>query len=151
MPDEYDDGYDSRESFERAGADGPDDGEPRAKPVYIMVTLFPDLMPPTLISRDRAMIQDFRKEHGDVVMKPLYGHGGAAVFKVAPRDPNFAPLATADERMKVPGFANVEDSSCITASTLVRTRTPAQIARTSDPGVIVLVWKACPVPLGMKR
>ncbi len=47
-----------------------------------MVTLFPDLMPPTLISRDRETIQAFRREHGDVVMKPLYGNGGAGVFKL---------------------------------------------------------------------
>jgi hypothetical protein len=41
LPEEYDDGCDSHEPFERAGADGPDDGEPRAKPVHIMVTLLP--------------------------------------------------------------------------------------------------------------
>jgi glutathione synthase len=64
----------------------------RNAPEKIMVTLFPDLMPPTLISRDRAMIQDFRKEHGDVVMKPLYGNGGAGVFKLAEDDPNFGSL-----------------------------------------------------------
>ncbi len=49
-------------------------------------------MPPTLITRDRAEIEAFRRQHGDVVMKPLYGHGGAAVFKVAQRDPNFGSL-----------------------------------------------------------
>ena len=49
-------------------------------------------MPPTLISRDRDEIESFRKEHGDVVMKPLYGNGGAAVFKVAEKDPNFGSL-----------------------------------------------------------
>jgi glutathione synthase len=38
---------------------------------------FADLMPPTLISRDLDEINAFRAEHGDVVMKPLYGHGGA--------------------------------------------------------------------------
>jgi glutathione synthase len=64
----------------------------RNAPEKIMVTLFPDLMPPTLISRDRAMIQDFRKEHGDVVMKPLYGNGGAGVFKLGQDDPNFGSL-----------------------------------------------------------
>ena len=42
-------------------------------------------MPPTLISRDRDEINSFRDEHGDVVMKPLYGNGGAAVFRVLPR------------------------------------------------------------------
>jgi glutathione synthase len=64
----------------------------RNAPEKIMVTLFPDLMPPTLITRDRLMIEDFRKEHGAIVMKPLYGNGGAGIFKVGPDDPNFGPL-----------------------------------------------------------
>jgi glutathione synthase len=64
----------------------------RNAPEKIMVTLFPDLMPPTLLSRDREAIMDFRKQHGDVVMKPLYGNGGAGVFKVGIDDPNFGSL-----------------------------------------------------------
>ncbi len=64
----------------------------RNAPEKIMVTLFPDLMPPTLISRDRETIQAFRREHGDVVMKPLYGNGGAGVFKLTQDDPNFGSL-----------------------------------------------------------
>jgi glutathione synthase len=64
----------------------------RNAPEKIMVTLFPDLMPATLISRDREMIQEFRREHGDIVMKPLYGNGGAGVFKVGTDDPNFGSL-----------------------------------------------------------
>jgi len=64
----------------------------RNAPEKIMVTLFPDLMPPTLISRDRAVIEAFRREHGDVVMKPLYGNGGAGIFKLSVGDPNFGPL-----------------------------------------------------------
>lgn len=43
MPnEEYDDGYDSAASFERAGADGPDDGEPRKKPFRVVLTVYPD-------------------------------------------------------------------------------------------------------------
>lgn len=61
----------------------------RNAPEKILVTQFPDLMPPTLISRDRAEIEAFRTEHGDIVMKPLYGNGGAGVFKVARDDMNF--------------------------------------------------------------
>jgi glutathione synthase len=49
-------------------------------------------MPPTLIARDRAAIEAFRTQHGEVVMKPLYGFGGAAVFKVGVQDPNFGSL-----------------------------------------------------------
>ena len=64
----------------------------RNAPEKIFVTEFPDLMPATLITRDRAEIETFRAEHGDIVMKPLYGNGGAAVFKVARRDPNFGSL-----------------------------------------------------------
>jgi len=61
----------------------------RNAPEKILVTEFPDLMPPTLISRDRREIEAFRAEHGDIVMKPLYGNGGAGVFKVARDDMNF--------------------------------------------------------------
>ena len=64
----------------------------RNAPEKILVTEFPDLMPPTLITRDKAEIDAFRHEHGDVVMKPLYGNGGAAVFKVSTKDPNFGSL-----------------------------------------------------------
>ena len=64
----------------------------RNAPEKILVTEFPDLMPATLITRDRAEIEAFRADHGDVVMKPLYGNGGAAVFKVGREDPNFGSL-----------------------------------------------------------
>ncbi|RFB78566.1 glutathione synthase [Methylovirgula sp. 4M-Z18] len=64
----------------------------RNAPEKILVLNYPQLMPPTLVSRDRATIEAFREEHGDVVMKPLYGNGGAAVFKVARRDVNFGSL-----------------------------------------------------------
>jgi glutathione synthase len=49
-------------------------------------------MPPTLISRDLDEINAFRDTHGAVVMKPLHGHGGAAVFRVMPQDMNFGSL-----------------------------------------------------------
>jgi glutathione synthase len=64
----------------------------RNAPEKLFVLDFPQLMPPTLISRDKAAIQAFRHEHHDVVMKPLYGNGGAAVFKVGAHDPNFGSL-----------------------------------------------------------
>lgn len=69
-----------------------DPGHVRNAPEKVFVMDFSDLMPPTLITRDRAAIEGFRARHGDIVMKPLYGHGGAAVFKVTPRDPNFGSL-----------------------------------------------------------
>jgi glutathione synthase len=64
----------------------------RNAPEKLFVTEFPHLMPPTMISRDKGEIEEFRREHGDVVMKPLYGNGGAAVFKVSNLDPNFGSL-----------------------------------------------------------
>jgi glutathione synthase len=64
----------------------------RDSPEKLFVMDFPELMPPTLITRDRAAIEVFRREHGDVVMKPLYGFGGAAVFKIGPNDQNFGSL-----------------------------------------------------------
>jgi glutathione synthase len=64
----------------------------RDSPEKLFVMDFPELMPPTLIARDRSAIEAFRAEHGEVVMKPLYGFGGAAVFKVGVQDPNFGSL-----------------------------------------------------------
>ena len=69
--------------------------DPRAvrdAPEKLFVMDFPELMPPTLISRERAAIEAFRAAHGEVVMKPLYGFGGGSVFKVGERDPNFGSL-----------------------------------------------------------
>jgi glutathione synthase len=64
----------------------------RNAPEKIFVTEFPDLMPPTLVTRDLAAIKAFRVEHGDIVMKPLYGKGGEAVFLLKREDLNFGSL-----------------------------------------------------------
>jgi len=64
----------------------------RNAPEKIFVTEFPELMPPTLITRDLAEIKAFRATHGDIVMKPLYGFGGGAVFRVTREDLNFGSL-----------------------------------------------------------
>jgi glutathione synthase len=64
----------------------------RNAPEKLFVMNFPQLMPPTLISRDLDEISAFRDRHGAVVMKPLHGHGGAAVFRVMPQDMNFGSL-----------------------------------------------------------
>ncbi len=64
----------------------------RNAPEKLFVMDFPQLMPPTLISRNLEEINAFRDEHGAVVMKPLHGHGGAAVFRVLPQDMNFGSL-----------------------------------------------------------
>jgi len=64
----------------------------RNAPEKLFVMNFPQLMPPTLISRDIDEINTFRETHGAVVMKPLHGFGGAAVFRVMPQDMNFGSL-----------------------------------------------------------
>jgi glutathione synthase len=64
----------------------------RNAPEKVFVTEFPDLMPPTLLTRDLDAIKAFRGEHGDIVMKPLYGKGGEAVFLLKRDDLNFGSL-----------------------------------------------------------
>jgi glutathione synthase len=69
-----------------------DPAQVRNAPEKMFVMEFPDLMPPTLITRDLAEIKAFRAEHGDIVMKPLYGKGGEAVFRLQQEDLNFGSL-----------------------------------------------------------
>lgn len=64
----------------------------RNAPEKILVTEFPDLMPPTLVTRDRKRIQEFRAEHSDIIIKPLYGNGGAGVFFLREGDQNLISL-----------------------------------------------------------
>ncbi len=64
----------------------------RNAPEKLFVTHFEGVMPPTLISADVEAIRDFRKEHQDIIIKPLYGNGGAGVFHVRPDDENLGAL-----------------------------------------------------------
>lgn len=64
----------------------------RNAPEKILVTEFADLMPETLITRDFEAIAEFRKEMGDIILKPLYGNGGAGVFLLPEADMNFTSL-----------------------------------------------------------
>jgi glutathione synthase len=64
----------------------------RNAPEKLFVTLFKDLMPATLITSDRAEMNAFRDAHKDIILKPLYGNGGAGVFRVKPDDENFGAL-----------------------------------------------------------
>ena len=66
--------------------------EVRNAPEKIFVTEYPDLMPPTLISRNTDDINAFREEFGDIIVKPLYGNGGAGVFRVTKEDQNLSSL-----------------------------------------------------------
>ena len=64
----------------------------RNAPEKLFVTEFPELMPPTLITRSLDAVNAFRAEFGDVIVKPLYGNGGAAVFRIRPDDTNTGSL-----------------------------------------------------------
>ena len=64
----------------------------RNYPEKLLVLQFPDLIPPTAIARDLAVIRAFKARHGDVILKPLYGNGGAGVFRLGPEDRNLASL-----------------------------------------------------------
>ena len=67
-------------------------GEVRNAPEKLFVTEFADFVPPTLIASDPALIHAFRDEHQDIILKPLYGNGGAGVFHLAPGDENMNSL-----------------------------------------------------------
>jgi glutathione synthase len=64
----------------------------RNAPEKLFVTLFGDFMPPTLITSDREEIRAFRAAHRDIILKPLYGNGGAGVFRVKEGDENLGAL-----------------------------------------------------------
>src|ERR1044072_3888137 len=64
----------------------------RNSPEKIFVTEFADLMPETLITKDREEVAAFRRRHGDIIVKPLYGNGGAGIFHLAEADRNLASL-----------------------------------------------------------
>ncbi len=64
----------------------------RNYPEKLLVLDFPDLTPPTTIARDLGVIRDFKARHGDIILKPLYGNGGAGVFRLEPSDRNLTSL-----------------------------------------------------------
>ena len=64
----------------------------RNAPEKLFATHFPGLMPPTLITSDRGAIMEFRREHGEIILKPLFGNGGAGVFRLGPADENLNAL-----------------------------------------------------------
>ena len=64
----------------------------RNAPEKLFVTHFEDVMPPTIITSDREAILGFRSRHRDIIVKPLYGNGGAGVFHITPDDENLAAL-----------------------------------------------------------
>jgi len=64
----------------------------RSSPEKILPLLYPDIIPPTLITRDLTALTGFRDRHEDIIIKPLYGNGGAGVFRLKPGDGNFSAL-----------------------------------------------------------
>mgnify|MGYP006331329135 FL=1 len=64
----------------------------RNYPEKLLVLDFPNLTPPTLVARNLQTIRDFKHAHGDIILKPLYGNGGAGVFRLDPNDRNLASL-----------------------------------------------------------
>ena len=64
----------------------------RNYPEKLLVLQFPELTPPTMIARDLATLREFKHRHGDIILKPLYGNGGAGVFRLDPNDRNLASL-----------------------------------------------------------
>ncbi|MCF7644556.1 glutathione synthase [Bacillus subtilis] len=71
----------------------------RNSPEKIFVTEFPDLMPETLITKDLQEVLKFRREFGDIIIKPLYGNGGAGVFHLTSDDRNLTSLLEMFEQM----------------------------------------------------
>ena len=61
-------------------------------PEKLLVLEFPDLIPPTTIARDLTTLKNFKHAHGDIILKPLYGNGGAGVFRLDPNDRNLSSL-----------------------------------------------------------
>lgn len=64
----------------------------RNYPEKLLVLEFPQLTPPTTIARDLGTIKAFKQKHGDIIVKPLYGNGGAGVFRLDQNDRNLASL-----------------------------------------------------------
>src|SRR6202012_4246857 len=69
-----------------------DPREVRNAPEKLFVTEFQDFIPPTLITSDGLAIREFRERHKEIILKPLYGNGGAGVFRIRPDDENLGSL-----------------------------------------------------------
>ncbi len=64
----------------------------RNAPEKLFILRYPQFMPPTMITRDVEQLKKFRAEHKDIIVKPLYGNGGAGVFRLTQDDQNFSSL-----------------------------------------------------------
>ena len=123
-----------------------DPAEVRNAPEKMFVMEFPELMPPTLITRDLAEIKAFRGEHGDIVMKPLYGKGGEAVFRLASEDLNFGSLydlfaVTFREQWVVQKFLPAVKTAT-SASSWSTASSPARSTGCRRPTICAPTWRA---------
>lgn len=78
-------------------------------PEKILPLQFPDIMPPTLVTKNRKAIENFRTKHNDIVIKPLFGNAGASVFRIKSDDGNLGALldlffAASNEPLMVQAF-----------------------------------------------
>jgi glutathione synthase len=71
----------------------------RSSPEKILPLMFPDLQPPTLVARSIDAVRAFREQHGDIVLKPLHGHGGSGVLKLSRDDSNLDAVVDLFQRM----------------------------------------------------
>jgi glutathione synthase len=71
----------------------------RGAPEKVLPLMFPELQPPTLVTRDVRVVREFRSAHGDIVLKPLYGHGGAGVLKISRDDSNLEAVVGLFQQM----------------------------------------------------
>ncbi len=108
--------------------------EVRNAPEKILVMEFPHLMPPTLITRDRQAIHAFRRTHGNIIVKPLYGNGGAGVFFISEGDQNLVSLVELFEQNFTEPF-------------MIQKYLPD--VRKGDKRIIIIDGE--PVPVGLNR
>ena len=71
----------------------------RSSPEKVLTLMYPDLQPPTMITRDIKRVHEFRARHGDIVLKPLHGHGGAGVLKIGREDGNLEAVVDLFNKM----------------------------------------------------
>ena len=71
----------------------------RSSPEKVLPLIFPELQPPTLIARSIEAVRAFREKHGDIVLKPLHGHGGSGVLKLSRDDSNLEAIVELFQRM----------------------------------------------------
>jgi glutathione synthase len=76
----------------------------RSSPEKVLPLMFPDLQPPTLICRDIEAVRAFRQQHGDIVLKPLHGHGGAGVLKLGRDDGNLEAIVDLFQKLAPEAF-----------------------------------------------